>query len=162
MKKLKRRLSHAFRSSYKPDDDGAHISGQLADSFHTIDLNGSSVIHQNYRRSNFGSNNYRKNGSQGSITTLDHSDSLNHLSLTADCTILEEGLTTTSASGIYRRRDSRNQLYPPPHSTFIPDRPIMPQRPVSFYGHVNSVCEYPVRILFYFVSFTLTVDTLEL
>jgi len=145
MKKLKRRLSQAFRSSYHPDNEPSVISNQIADPFKSLDLNGSSMTrnHINGKRG-YGCE------SQHSLRTFGLSDSLSHLSdkLAADGVIAEEDdCIPPGATGIYRRRGSRNHLYPPPqgNNSFIIDRPaVLPQRPISYYGHIPTVCEYPV------------------
>ncbi|KAE9556465.1 hypothetical protein FO519_000350 [Halicephalobus sp. NKZ332] len=144
MKKLKRRLSQAFRSSYHPDTEPSVISGQIVDSFQSIDLNGSSMTRNHVN----GKKSYTC-GSQHPIKTFGLSDSLSHLAdkLAADGVIAEEeACIPPGATGIYRRRGSRNHLYPPSqgNNSFILDRPaVLPQRPISYYGHIPTVCEYP-------------------
>uniref|UniRef100_A0A7E5A1F0 Protein kinase domain-containing protein n=1 Tax=Panagrellus redivivus TaxID=6233 RepID=A0A7E5A1F0_PANRE len=60
----------------------------------------------------------------------------------ADGTIAEEdNVPATGPAGIYRRRGSKGHCYP--QASYMPDRPTIPARPASFYGHGSTVCEYP-------------------
>uniref|UniRef100_A0AC34PWN1 Uncharacterized protein n=1 Tax=Panagrolaimus sp. JU765 TaxID=591449 RepID=A0AC34PWN1_9BILA len=141
MKKLKRRLSQAFRPSCHHENENSITNGDIANSFQSLSINGTTTNQIN------GKNKY--NG-QSSLKAFGLSDSLNHLSErhTVENIIVEEESTVPNgAAGIYRRRGSRNHLQ---NNGNLNQPAVIPSRPISYYGHLSNVCEYPVSSFFYF------------
>lgn len=133
MKKLKRRLSQAFRPSCHLNNENPVSNGDIVNSFQSLNINGT-TSHIN------GKNKY----GQSSLKAFGLSDSLNHLAdrLAVEGAIVEEESTVPNgAAGIYRRRGSRNQLQ---NNGSFDRSTVIPSRPISYYGHLSNVCEYPV------------------
>lgn len=130
MKKLKRRLSNALRSSYHREND------IVFDQIKPIDPSTKKQL-------------LNGKGKHPDPKGLRLSGSLCQLAdrLTTECSILEEeNCIPNGAVGIYRRRGSKNYYYCQPiqdKTRYIPDRPNLnkQQRPMSYIDHTYTVSD---------------------